>query len=35
MNPGAEMYRIATDGSEELIAVLGPNQEWIGVVSDG
>ena len=35
MNAGAEMYRIGTDGSEELIAVLGPNEEWIGVAPDG
>ncbi|MBI3224605.1 MAG: hypothetical protein HYZ39_06070 [Mycolicibacterium cosmeticum] len=35
MNAGAEMYRIGTDGSEELIAVLGPDEEWIGVVSGG
>ena len=32
MNPGAEMYKINPDGSEELIAVLGTQQDWIRVV---
>jgi hypothetical protein len=35
MNPGAEMYRINTDGSEELIAVLDAGGDWIGVRPDG
>lgn len=35
MNPGAEMYRINTDGSEELIAVLDTGGQWIGVRPDG
>lgn len=35
MNPGAEMYRINIDGSEELIAVLDAGGDWIGVKPDG
>jgi hypothetical protein len=35
MNPGAEMYRISVDGTEELIAVLGDRQDWIRVKPDG
>ncbi|WP_193043933.1 toxin glutamine deamidase domain-containing protein [Mycolicibacterium baixiangningiae] len=35
MNPGAEMYRISVDGTEELIAVLGHRQDWIRVKPDG
>lgn len=31
MNPGAEMYKINPDGSEELIAVLGTQSRWIRV----
>lgn len=31
MNPGAEMYRVNTDGSETLLAVLGDQGEWIRV----
>ena len=34
MNPGAEMYRINVDGSEDLIAVLGSDKKWIQVVHD-
>jgi hypothetical protein len=35
MNDGAEMYRINPDGSQELLAVLKPDGEWIRVRSDG
>ncbi|MHA3023183.1 toxin glutamine deamidase domain-containing protein [Mycobacterium sp. BMJ-28] len=35
MNPGAEMYKIHPDGTEELVAVLSQDQEWIGVVPNG
>lgn len=31
MNPGAEMYKINPDGSEELVAVLGTQSRWIQV----
>ncbi|WKG03650.1 toxin glutamine deamidase domain-containing protein [Mycolicibacterium sp. HK-90] len=35
MNSGAEMYRIDTDGSEELLAVLNPDGDWVPVRQDG